>query len=164
MDREEFQIEVADYIYRKLKEKGKTLHLPAFSRAIGNDLREKMPEGAENVLLGYVRRGGEILTELGLVNIVGNSITLTANAFIETKSCSIKELLKENKGKKYIDDNSNRINIYISISGLVIAFIGAIFPLLNLQGDTGRIIGWLFVGIAIGYFFSELINNKIWKN
>ena len=163
MDRENFQIEVADYIYRKLKEKGKTLYLPAFSRAIKNDLQEEMPEGAENLIVGYVRRAGEILTELGLVIINGNSITLTANEFIESKPSSVRDLLKKQKEKKYIDDNSNRINIYISISGLILAFIGAIFPLLNIQEDTTKIVGWLFVGIAIGYFISELTNKRIWK-
>lgn len=158
MDKEQFQIEVAQFFFDKLKIHGSWIHHSSLQGAAKKAFSTELEGVDERVFWGYTRRAEEILDVLGLINKSGNSLTLTANAFMMPDNTKIIDIINEKRKKEDFDNNKGKRNLYINIAGVVIAFIGVLLPFLSNQGNTGQIVGWLLVGAALGYFGNELIN------
>ena len=160
MDKEQFQIKVAQFFFDKLKINGSWIHHSSLQDAAKKAFSSELEGVDDRVFWGYTRRAEEMLVELGLINICSNSLTLTSNAFMLPDTTKIIDIINENRKKEEFDNNNGKRNLYISIAGIVIAFIGVILPFLSNQGNTGQIVGWLLVGATLGFFGNELINKR----
>lgn len=160
MDKELFQIRVAQFFFDKLKISGSWIHHSRLQDAAKKEFSSELEGVDDKVFWGYTRRAEEILDELGLIKKSGNSLTLTANAFMMPDTTKILDIIKENRKKEDFENNNGKRKLFISIASVVIAFIGVVLPFLSNQGNTGQIIGWLLVGATLGYFGNELINKR----
>lgn len=160
MNKEQFQIEVAQYVFDKLKENGSWIHVSRLRLAAKKDLLDSLPNKNIVELNGYIRRANEMLFDLGLINSSDNHITLKPDAFMMPDSTKIKDLIEQKNKNRQFDENKNKRNFYISIAGIIIAFLGLLWNVISKQGTVGQLIGWILVGFAIGYFVNELVNKR----
>ena len=160
MNKEHFQIDVAQFFFDRLKERGCWIHFSQLQDAAKVYFKDRISELNDKEFWGYTRRAKELLFDLELIDISGNSLTLTANAFMMPDSTLIKDILNKEKTKKIFDDKKYQHNFYISIFGVVIALLGFLWNILSEQGSYGQMTSWLLVGFALGYFVNEIVNKR----
>ena len=100
MNKEQFQIDVAQFFFDRLKERGSWIHFSQLQDAAKVYFKDRISELKDNEFWGYTRRAKELLFDLELIDISGNSLTLTANAFMMPDSTLIKDILNKEKTKK----------------------------------------------------------------
>ena len=136
MNKEEFRFELADYFMRKLKERVREVKFSDLEEWAHNEMLNRMPEDDER------KFGAMTLSE----------------------PISVRDILYEKIEKEKFEEKIRVWKLYISIAGLFIAIIGTILNILSKENSVGNVIGWLLVGVALGYFLNEFLNKRIWKN
>jgi hypothetical protein len=160
MDKEQFQIDVAQFFFDRLKESGSWMYFSKLQDATKVYFQERISELSDNEFWGYTRRAKELLFELELVDVSSGTLTLRADAFMMPDSTKIKDLLAQKKKKDQFDAHKSQRDFYVSIGGGVVALLGFLWNILSEQGSYGQMIGWILVGFAFGYFVNELINKR----
>lgn len=162
MKKDQFQIDVAQYVFDKLKENGSWISIYNLRHAAKKDLLNSLPNINYVELNGYIRRASEMLFDLGLINSSDNHITLKPDAFMMPDSTKIKDLIEQKNNNKQFDENKNKRNFYINIAGIIIIpSLTLLFNIFSKQGSFELIIAWILVGFAIGYFLNDIINKRL---
>lgn len=161
MNKEQFQIDVAQFFFDRLKEGGSWIHFSQLQNAAKVYFKDRISKLKDNEFWGYTRRAKELLFDLKLVDISSNSLTLTANAFMMPDCVLIKDIVNKEKTKKQFDDKKNQYNFYISLGGIALTLLGFLINILSEQGSCGQMIGWLLVGFAFGFFVNEIVNKRL---
>jgi thiosulfate reductase cytochrome b subunit len=160
MYKEQFQIEVAQFLFDKLKERGSWFSFGGLRQEAAKKFLADKTHINSVVLNGYIRRAAELLHNLDLINESNNHITLKPEAFMMPDSTKIKDLLAQKKKKEQFDDNYNKKILYVNIAGVVVPSLVSLWAFVSKQGTIGQIFGWLLVGFAIGYFVNEIVNKR----
>jgi F0F1-type ATP synthase assembly protein I len=161
MNKEQFQIEVAQFLFDQLKANGRYISYHSLKFAVSKEYLARMSNMDPVELNGYTRRAEEILLDLNLINDNDNHLTLKADAFMMPDSTKIKDLLAQKKKKEQFDAHKNQRDLYVNICVGVIALLGFLWNILSEQGSYGKMIGWILVGFAFGVLVSELINKRL---
>ena len=161
MDKEQIQVEVAQFFFDQLKESGRWIHFSIIERAVEKEILASVSGINKREFRGYSRRAKDLLYDLGLIDVSGSSLTLKPEAFMMPDYTKIRDILDQKKKQKEFDDNKSQRNYYISIIGIVIAFLGLIWNVVSKQGSTGQLFGWILLGFAIGYFLNDIVNKRL---
>ena len=164
MDKEEFRFELADYFIRKLKEKVSEVKFSDLEGCAFDEMLKSMPEDDERKFWLYTNAAKDDLFRLGLVSFDGKMIAISMEAMTLSEPISVRDILYEKIKKEKFEEKIKVWKLYISIAGLFFAIIGTILNILSKHNSVGNVIGWLLVGVALGYFLNEFLNKRIWKN
>ena len=164
MNKEDFRFELADYFMRKLKERVREVKFSDLEEWAHNEMLNRMPEDDERKFGLYTKAAKDDLIKLGLVSFDGKMIAISLEAMTLSEPISVRDILYEKIEKEKFEEKIRVWKLYISIAGLFIAIIGTILNILSKDNSVGNFIGWLLVGVALGYFLNEFLNKRIWKN
>ena len=163
MSKEDFTFELADYFFKILKEKGREVKFSDLEGWAKDEMINRMPEDDERFFWRYTNPAKRILEDLELVNSDDKMIVISTEARTLLEPISVRGILDQKKKKEQFDVKIKVWKLYISIAGLLFAILGPILNFLSKQNSVGNVIGWLFVGIALGYFLNEFLNKRIWR-
>lgn len=161
MDRERIQVEVAQFFFDQLKESGRWIHFSKLERAVEKEILADKSDINKGEFWGYSRRAKDLLYDMGLIDVSGNSLTLKPEAFMMPDSTRIKDILNQQKKKKEFDNNKSQRNYIISKIGIVIAFLGLLWNVVSKQGSVAQLFGWILLGFAIGYLLNDIVNKRL---
>jgi hypothetical protein len=161
MDKEQIQVEVAQFFFDQLKESGRWIHFSKLERAVEKEILADKSDINKSEFWGYSRRAKDLLYDMGLIDVSGNSLTLKPEAFMMPDPTRIRDILNQKKKKKEFDDNKSQRNYNLNKIGIGIALLGLICDVVSKQGSAGQLFGWILLGFAIGYLFNDIVNKRL---
>jgi hypothetical protein len=164
MNKEDFRFELANYFIRKLKEKVREVKFSDLEGWAFNEMLKSMPEDDERQFWLYTNAVKDDLIRLGLVSFDGKMIAISMEAMTLSEPISVRDIHNQKKKKELFEEKAKVWKLNISIAGLIFAILGTILNFLSKHNSVGNVIGWLLVGVALGYFLNEFLNKRIWKN
>lgn len=164
MNKEDFRFELADYFMRKLKERVREVKFSDLEEWAHNEMLNRMPEDDERQFWLYTNAAKDDLIRLGLVSFDGKMIAISMEAMTLSEPISVRDIHNQKKKKELFEEKVKVWKLNISIAGLIFAILGTILNFLSKHNNVGSVIGWLLVGVALGYFLNEFLNKRIWKN
>ena len=163
MNKEDFTFELANFFIKILKEKGREVKFSDLEGWAKDEMINRMPEDDERFFWQYTNPAKRILEDLELVNSDDKMIVISTEARLLSEPISVRVILDQKKKKELFEDKIKVWKFYITIAGFLFAVIGPILNFLFKHNSVGDVIGWLFVGIALGYFLNEFLNKRIWR-